>query len=67
MAPFLVTCCQWDYVPLAGQARRFFGELKRAGASAELHFTPKENHISEVIALTHDADLTAQALIGFLK
>ena len=65
--PFLVTYCQWDYVPLAGQARRFYRELKEAGVAAALHFTPKENHISEVIALTHDGDATAKALIGFLK
>src|SRR4029079_19633708 len=54
--PFLVTYCQWDYVPLGAQAKRFSDALRRAGVPVTLHFTPHENHISEVIALTHDDD-----------
>ncbi len=65
--PFLVTYCQWDYVPLGGQARQFFRTLRNAGVAAELHFTPKENHISEVIALTHDDDATAKVLLAFIR
>jgi len=65
--PFLITYCQWDYVPLAGQAREFRRALKAAGVPTELHYTPHENHISEVIALTHEEDATAKVLLGFLK
>lgn len=65
--PFLVTYCQWDYVPLGAQARQFWSALKNAGVAAHLHFTPRESHISEVIALTRDDDPTAKALLGFIR
>jgi acetyl esterase/lipase len=65
--PFLVTFCQWDYVPLGAQARHFSRALEKAGIPVTLHFTPHENHISEVFALTHNEDPTAKALLQFLK
>ena len=67
MAPFLVTCCQWDYVPLGAQARTFCNALREAGAAAELFYTPQESHISEMISLTHDDDSTAKALLQFMR
>jgi hypothetical protein len=39
----------------------------KRGASAQLHFTPRESHISEVIALTHENDPTAEALLKFIR
>ena len=66
LPPFLITYCQWDYVPLAGQARQFYHALQGANARAELHFTPQQNHISEVIAMTRPDDLTAQAVLRFI-
>jgi acetyl esterase/lipase len=66
LPPFLITYCQWDYVPLAGQARQFYHALQVANARAELHFTPQQNHISEVIAMTRPDDLTAQAVLRFI-
>ncbi|MDB6034405.1 MAG: nlhH 1 [Verrucomicrobiales bacterium] len=65
--PFLVAYCQWDYVPLGAQALRFSKALQEVGVPVKLHFTPHENHISEVIALTHDDDPTAKALLHFLQ
>jgi acetyl esterase/lipase len=65
--PFLVTYCQWDYVPLGAQALRFSKALQKANVPVRLLFTPHENHISEVIALTHEADPTAKALLEFLQ
>ena len=67
MAPFLVTCCQWDYVPLGAQARTFCNALREAGAAAELFYTPQESHISEMISLTHDDVSTAKALLQFMR
>ncbi|HEY0457288.1 MAG TPA: alpha/beta hydrolase fold domain-containing protein, partial [Verrucomicrobiae bacterium] len=57
--PFLITCCQWDYPTLSAQARDFWEALKSAGVTAKLYFTPRENHISEVVALTREKDATA--------
>jgi acetyl esterase/lipase len=65
--PFLVTYCEWDYPSLPLQAKTFYAALRRAGVSADLFFTPKENHISEVMAMTHDADPTAQAIVRFIQ
>ncbi|HUR47038.1 MAG TPA: alpha/beta hydrolase fold domain-containing protein [Candidatus Saccharimonadales bacterium] len=65
--PFLVTCCQWDYVPLCAQARQFCAALQKAGAVARLNFTPRESHISEMIAITHEEDPTARAVLQFIR
>ena len=65
--PFLVTYCQWDYPTLPAQAREFHTALGKAGAAAELFFTANENHISEMIAMTYDDDLTAQAIVRFIR
>lgn len=65
--PFLVSYCQWDYPTLPAQAKIFHAALQGVGVSSELVFTPKENHIYEMIALTHDADPTAQAVAKFIK
>jgi dipeptidyl aminopeptidase/acylaminoacyl peptidase len=67
MPPFLITCCQWDYVPLGAQARTFYKALREAGGTAGLHFTPHESHISEMLSVTHDDDPTAKALLQFMR
>lgn len=65
--PFLVTYCQWDYMMLPGQAIQFHAALRQAGAKAELLYVPGENHISEVISMTHDRDRSVEAILGFVK
>jgi acetyl esterase/lipase len=65
--PFLVSYCQWDYPTLPAQARAFHATLRKAGISADLVFVPRENHISEVIAMTQDHDPTTEAILRFIK
>jgi acetyl esterase/lipase len=65
--PFFVSYCQWDYPTLPAQAKTFHAALKRAGVSSELFYTPKDNHIYEMISLTHDHDPTAKAVVHFIQ
>lgn len=65
--PFLLTYCEWDYYPLAPQAKQFHAALKQANIAADLIFIPKESHISEMLAVTRDNDLTAKSVIAFIK
>jgi acetyl esterase/lipase len=65
--PFFVSYCEWDYPTLALQAQRFHAALLRAGVDAQLFFTPKDNHIYEMISLTRDDDETAQAIVRFIR
>jgi hypothetical protein len=41
--------------------------LRKAGIEAQLFFTPKDNHIYEMISLTQDDDETAQAVVKFIR
>jgi acetyl esterase/lipase len=65
--PFLITYCEWDYFPLARQAQDFQSALTRSGASAEIVFVPKENHISEMLAVSRDDDLTVESVLRFIR
>ena len=65
--PFLVTYCQWDYLTLPAQARAFHASLKKAGVVSELVFVPKENHISEMLSIANPDDVTAKAILKFVK
>ena len=65
--PFFVSYCEWDYPTLPAQAKRFYFALRKAGIDAQLFFTPKDNHIYEMISLTRDDDETAQAVVKFIK
>lgn len=65
--PFFVSYCQWDYPTLPAQAKRFWRGLRRGGLEAELFYTPREDHISEMIAMTYDDDPTTQAALRFLR
>jgi arylformamidase len=65
--PFLVTYCQWDYPMLPAQARQFDAALKQAGVKSELVFIPRESHISEMVNVPADGDLTAQSIIRFIR
>lgn len=64
--PFTVTYCQWDYATLPAQARQFHAALRRAGARSELVYVPAQNHISELINIVADADLTAQSVFKLI-
>jgi acetyl esterase/lipase len=64
--PFLVTYCEWDYPMLPAQARLFDAALRRSGVKSELYYTPKENHIMEMVAFTHDEDPTAKRIARFI-
>ena len=65
--PFLVTYCQWDYPTLPAQARQFHAALRKGGATSELVFIPRENHISEMMSITNDDDPTAKAILKFIR
>jgi hypothetical protein len=64
--PFLVTYCEWEYYPLAIQAKEFHAALKKAGVASKLVFVPKESHISEMLSVTKDDDLTARSVRDFI-
>lgn len=66
LPPFLITYCQWDYLTLPQQARRFHAALRQAGVPAELVFVAGENHISEMTSIVRPGDATAAALLRFL-
>jgi acetyl esterase/lipase len=65
--PFLLTYCEFDYYSLPTQARLFQTALNKAGVPAQLHYTPDENHISEVMAYLDDRNATAKELLRFLR
>ncbi len=64
--PFLITFSQWDYLLLAFQARRFHHALAAAGVPAELVYVPGEGHISEMVHIVNDDDLTARSILKFI-
>jgi hypothetical protein len=42
------------------------GRYSAQGLSAKLFFTPAEDHISEVIAMTYDREATVLAVLDFI-
>jgi acetyl esterase/lipase len=64
--PFFVSYCEWDYPTLPSQAKIFHGALGKAGIASQLHYTPDDNHIYEMISFTRDEDETAQAVVKFI-
>lgn len=65
--PFLVTYCEWDYATLPGQAEEFYVALRTAGISARLMYVPKQSHISEIVNVLKDDDITARAMLDFMS
>jgi len=65
--PFFVSYCEWDYAMLPAQALRFDAALRQTGASSQLFFTPRDNHIYEIISMTHDDEATGQAVVKFIR
>jgi acetyl esterase/lipase len=65
--PFLITYCQWDYPLLPGQARLFDAALRQAGVPSQLLFVPRQSHISEIVNVPNDDDLTARAALDFIR
>jgi acetyl esterase/lipase len=65
--PFLITYCQWDYFGLPKQARDFAAALQKKFVAARLVYVPGENHISEMIDTLKVDDVTARALIDFIR
>lgn len=64
--PFLITYCQYDYFALPFQAREFHAALKRAFVPAELVYVPGLTHITEILNMMKDDDVTFQALRRFI-
>ena len=64
--PFLITYCENDYPSLPVQAREFHAALRKAGVASELVYVPGENHISEIVNVYKDDDLTARSILKFL-
>lgn len=65
--PFLITYCENDYPSLPAQAREFDAALRKAGVSSELVYVPGENHISEIVNVYKDDDLTARSILRFVR
>jgi acetyl esterase/lipase len=65
--PFLITYCQNDYPSLPAQARDFDVALRKAGIASELVYMPGENHISEIVNIYKDDDLTARSILRFIQ
>jgi acetyl esterase/lipase len=65
-SPFLITYCEWDYFPLALQAQEFSAALDKAGVTSRLVFVPKQNHISEMLAVSTPDDLTVKSVREFI-
>lgn len=66
LPPHLITYCQWDYLTLPQQARRFHEALVRAGVRSRLVYVERENHISEMTSIVRPGDATAAAILEFL-
>ena len=64
---FLLAYCQWDFVSLPSQARRFAGRLLRAGVDAKLLRIPGDNHVSEILNITKDHGPLIDAVIEFVQ
>lgn len=64
---FLVTYCEWDYVPLAPQAKDFHNALTQKGIPSKLVFIPKESHISEMLSVAKEDDLTVKSVLAFIR
>ncbi|HEY2953279.1 MAG TPA: alpha/beta hydrolase fold domain-containing protein [Verrucomicrobiae bacterium] len=64
--PFLVTYCQWDYLTLPLQARQFHAALRKAGVVSDLLYVPAETHITEMVHVPKEGDLTATAILKFI-
>jgi acetyl esterase/lipase len=65
--PFVITYCQWDYPTLPFQARELEAALKKAFVPAKLVYVPGENHISEMVNIGKDDDVTARAILDLVK
>lgn len=65
--PFLVTYCQWDYLSLPQQAKDLAASLKRSFVPARLVYVPGQTHITEVLSMLKDGDLTTEAIIRLLE
>ncbi len=65
--PFLITYCQWDYFGLPKQARDFAAALQKKFVATRLVYVPGQSHISEMINTLKDDDVTARALIDFIR
>jgi len=64
--PFLITYCENDYPTLPAQARDFAAALRKAGMSPQLVYVPGESHISEIVNVYKDDDLTATSILSFI-
>ena len=45
----------------------FDAALRAEGISSELVYVPKENHISEIVNVYKDDDVTARAILSFIE
>lgn len=65
--PFMVTYCQWDYYSLPAQAKNFHHALKNAGVKTELVYIPAQSHLSEMLNIKNEKDLTVAAALRFMQ
>ena len=65
--PFVVTYCQFDYPFLEPQAKAFHEALGKVGVSSELVYVPGETHISEIVNIVKDGDLTAKTVLRIVR
>jgi acetyl esterase/lipase len=65
--PFLITYCQWDYLGLPMQARKFAEKLKGRFVDTKLVYVQGESHISEIVDTLKQDDATAREILSFVK
>ena len=65
--PFLIMYCQWDYITLAGQAKKFHKALMKAGVKSEMIRLLGKNHVNEVYAITKGDDRGEKAILRFVR
>jgi acetyl esterase/lipase len=64
---FLLTYCQWDYFDLPKQARDFAAALKGKFVESRVVYVAGESHISEIISTLKPEDVTARAILDFIR
>jgi acetyl esterase/lipase len=64
--PFLITYCQNDYPSLPAEARNFYAALQAAKVPSQLVYIPDKNHISEIVDIWQENDLTARSILQFI-
>lgn len=64
--PFLLTYCEFDYPTLPEQAKDFNASLLAARRPSTLVYVPGESHVTEILSIVKEGDVTVRAMLDFL-